>query len=161
LLTATAKEAGIIDVIHAYERKSSVTIRVKEVIQNPDTQDGYGNISPTCLQQGVFDACASFDRKFRLLLRAGIEDAYIILLLVILPNLADMFLHEARSCHTSLDWSLPNHGFKSLRRIVVAFEDGRSTMSFNYLNTVLASPNLKALAVQSDFDWTEETELWQ
>jgi hypothetical protein len=160
LLTAAAKEADIINVIHDYEETSSVITKMEEVILSLAKRDGRIDMSPDFVQRSVFGACASFDRKFCLLLRTGIEDAYVILLIAILPNLTDISLHDARSCDTSLDWPLPRHGFKSLRRVIVDFEAGRSTQCLSYVNTVLASPNFTALAVQSNSQWTAKTSLW-
>jgi hypothetical protein len=90
LLTAAAKEAGIINAIHVYERKSSVIAKREKA----------RNLNTTFLQQQIFGAYPSFDQKFYLLLRAGVEDANVMLLLAILPNLTDISLLEARSCQT-------------------------------------------------------------
>jgi hypothetical protein len=64
----------------------------------------------------------SYDRKFCQILRAGIEDAQVVLLLALLPNIREIFMRGGPDDLNTLTWRA-SHNFESLRDLTVCGPD--------------------------------------
>lgn len=81
----------------------------------------------------------SYDTKFCQLLRAGVEDAQVVLLLAMLPNLQEVFLRGGPHDVKSLEWRA-SHKFASLRKLTVCGGIGEPSWPTGILAIALLSP---------------------
>tara|TARA_R110002003_G_scaffold232_12_gene16818 strand:- start:1302 stop:2891 length:1590 start_codon:yes stop_codon:yes gene_type:complete len=154
LLVQAAKSAGVIKTSFPYEPESSIVKKAKPMLSS-DAAATFPNMFYTY----VFDDAISmgnlpYDRRFCQLLRAGIDDAYAMLLFAILPNVDDVFLRGVQSDPTALEWPTPNHGFKALRRLRAAGVDCQLAWGIGYMNTLLSQTrNLTELLLHNVASW--------
>ncbi|KAH7069086.1 hypothetical protein BKA63DRAFT_520612 [Paraphoma chrysanthemicola] len=154
LLVKAAINAGAITSSFSYEQESSIIKNVKSMLSS-DAEATFPNSFYTYL----FDDTTPmgeipYSQRFCQLLRAGIDDAYAMLLFSILPNVDDIFLRGAMSDPTALEWPTPKHGFKALRRLRAAGVDGQLAWGIGYLNTILSqTSNLTELLLHNVASW--------
>jgi hypothetical protein len=113
-LTAAARDQGVITEIHPYEH-SSYLIEVARKINST------GFDSPEQWYTHAFDrelafSELSYDRKFCQMLRAGLDDPLVVLLVALIPNLKEIIPHEIPSDMHMLHWRT-KHKFTALRRL--------------------------------------------
>ena len=109
MLTRAAIAAGIIVEIFPYELESSI-VRKATLMLSFDAAATLPNLFYTyLLDDAVPMENLPYDRRFCQLLRAGIDDAYAMLLFAILPNVHDIFLRGACRDQTALDWPKTKH----------------------------------------------------
>jgi hypothetical protein len=112
-LTAAARDQGVITEIHPYEH-SSYRIEVARQISST------GFEPPEQWHTNAFDreltfSELSYDRKFSQILRAGLDDPVVVLLVALLPNLKEIIPREIPSDIHISHWRT-KHKFPALRR---------------------------------------------
>ncbi|KAH8724892.1 hypothetical protein GQ44DRAFT_707980 [Phaeosphaeriaceae sp. PMI808] len=154
ILTVAAKAAGVINDIFPYEEESCVLKKVAPMLSTDAVA-----AAPNLFYTYIFDDVLPMDRiphdrKFCQLLRAGVDDAYAMLLFALLPNVNDIFLRGACGHQSTLDWPNTKHGFKALRRLRVACIDAQLAWGVGYLNTLLSlAINLEELLLHNVASW--------
>lgn len=94
-----------------------------------------------------------YDTKFCQLLRTGVEDAQVVLLLAMLPNLQEVFLRGGPHDVKSLEWRA-SHKFASLRKLTVCGEIGDLSWPLGFYNFLLnITPRLEQLRVCFGSSW--------
>jgi hypothetical protein len=143
LYTAAAKAADIITEILPYATKSliikeAVPIKAREL--NPDV----------LWYDLIFDNDTSFNslphnQRFFHILRADIEDPLFVLMVVMLPNVSQIFLRIAPADITALAWPTSKHHFTKLRRLIAYATDGILTWPVGFFNSMLAEGKVETL----------------
>jgi hypothetical protein len=145
LLTQAAQESGVISTIDAYEPTSRL-IDVAETLSpaNEDINEFYPWYEHFFDDKLGFDE-VSYDCKFCQLLRAGVEDAQVVLLFALLHNIRYILLQGGPLDVNSLEWRA-KHKFASLREITVCGTEGDLPWPIGFFNPVLATAsNLEAI----------------
>lgn len=112
LLAEASRTTGVIDEIDPYEQTSRLT----EIMSRAST------ISPSWYTYLFDDHIPTgqipYDRKFCQILRAGLEDAQMVLLLALLPHIRTIICGGGPHHAFSLDWKA-GHKFATLRELIV------------------------------------------
>lgn len=135
LCAQAARAAGVICDIDPYETKS----RLIDVAEHRSRK--FERI-PRPWYKHLFDDGVSFwktpyDRKFCQLLRAGVEDAQVVLLLALLPKLQVIVLRSGPYDSTALEWRA-GHQFASLRELTVCAPRRFSRWHLGFFNALFA-----------------------
>jgi hypothetical protein len=134
-LTQAAIDAGVIKSVLRFEHDSSL-------LQTPEDQQQVGN--------------APYDSKFCELLRTGVDEPLVILLLALLPNLRYLDLYGAPYFAHCLEWR-NTHGFRSLKHLKVCASD-QLGWPLGSLNHALRAGNVETLEVyRASGGWKKET----
>jgi hypothetical protein len=80
----------------------------------------------------------SYDRKFCQLLRAGVDDAQVVLLLALLPNVREVFVRGGPYDVNALAWRA-SHNFESLRDLTVCGTDGEMVWPLSFFNHMFST----------------------
>jgi hypothetical protein len=141
MFTNVAKTAGLIDTILPYEPTSSLVERALSLRALPTS-----NLPEW--HKRIYDPDAdiddvSYDQKFCQLLRAGLEDPLVAILLAILPDVQKIVLHLAPEDNMKLPWKNPPHRFQALRKLFT-----RSDSEYNnliaFFNVLLQGGGMEA-----------------
>ncbi|KAF2114250.1 hypothetical protein BDV96DRAFT_112721 [Lophiotrema nucula] len=119
LFTEAAKANGVIDTILPYETESSLLARLENERFGEQWRPWTDNIP---WQETVFDDQLEYDdipcySIFCQQLRAGIDEPLIQILLAMLPNLRELYLHDIPHDEYALPWLHPRHE-SPLRKLV-------------------------------------------
>ncbi|KAF9694675.1 hypothetical protein EKO04_007551 [Ascochyta lentis] len=153
-LIEAAKATGIIEEVFPYEAESTVISKSKPML-SADVPDGSiwfthvfdNNIASDDIPQ---------DRKFCQLLRAGIDDAYVVLLLSLLPNVREVFLRGVGSDQTALGLPRPYHRYEALRTLKIGCMDRQEAWGIDYIEILLAQAPLEALHLHNASSWCQQ-----
>ncbi|KAF1961705.1 hypothetical protein CC80DRAFT_531548 [Byssothecium circinans] len=134
-IARAAQAAGVIKCITPFSKKNIIaeTVNNSPVLHWDLFHDGSNPIP--------------YDEKFCLLLRAGVEDAYVVLLMAILPNLREVFFNGMPYQETALRWRFPVEGGRKLRRLSALANDPNLSWALQYLNEQMQAPRLEELEV--------------
>jgi hypothetical protein len=131
-LTAAARDQGVITEIHPYEHSSYL-------IEVARQSNSTGFEPPEQWYTHAFDreltfSELSYDRKFCQMLRAGLNDPLVVLLVALLPNLKETIPREIPSDIHMLHWRT-KHELPALRRLKARCcgDDPRCLAFFNSL----------------------------
>ena len=150
MLTEAAKDAGVIADVLPYERKSYVVKQART-----DICDDIGVMGAWYIYAFRRDVAfhdLSYDRKFCQMLRAGIEDPLIVLLMALLPNVHEILLHGVPGDMTVLPWRA-KHNFTALRRMTARGVNGEVTWPIAFFNSVLATSKLETFEASCASSW--------
>lgn len=154
LLTAAAAATGIIKDAYPYEGESTIISKVRPMLSTDVPSDSIWYA--TILGQASTWASVPYDRRFCELLRAGMGDAYAVLLLALLPNLSHIFLRGAGADPTALGLPRPSHAYKALRILKVGSMDFQDAWGLDYLNGILVHAPLEELYLHNASSWCEQ-----
>jgi hypothetical protein len=152
LLAQAAKQAGVVASIFPYERHSVVAVRARAIAV------GYIEFDEdSAWYEYIFDpeisiADIPYDQKFCQLLRAGIQDAHVVLLVALLPNVREMYLHGAPHDLNTLPWRAPLHNFHALRRFGACATDFELEWPAAFFNNMLQIGKLETFETYKPFD---------
>jgi hypothetical protein len=154
-ITQAAKSVGIINSIFPFESNSSI-------VRNMWNRVLHGSSSDRVWYEDIYDVDISiedvpYDQKFCQLLRAGIEDPYVILMLSLLPNVREIFLHAAPEDWNTLPWRVP-HKFEALRQLSARSVEGSSDWPLAFFNNLLEVGKLEILETFGASSWWQHTE---
>lgn len=144
LVTSAAKALGIIDYITPYEPESSLVNKADTLLKAGDEhlpQPWFKHI----FDSNVVTSQVPYTQRFCMLLRAGIEDPYIALLIHMLPNVREILMHGAPDDLNALPWTLPRHKFDSLRKFSALSFDPYNTWPAAFFNILFEGKNLATL----------------
>ncbi|PSN61643.1 hypothetical protein BS50DRAFT_143791 [Corynespora cassiicola Philippines] len=181
-LTSAAKAAGVIHTIFPYEEKSHFLQRLRKLVKKARKHEqaskrvnrvefrigqsnrpiliGQGDqIGPRGWEKHIFDPNLTidevpFDQQFCQLLRAGVDNAYAVLLLGLLPNIQDIVLQTSTIQMDQIPWKLPKHRFKNLRRLHVMAEERNRSWPVAFFEDILKAPKLEKLEVRGSSCWS-------
>ncbi|KAJ8116443.1 hypothetical protein OPT61_g2140 [Boeremia exigua] len=153
LLTAAGMTAGIIKEALPYDPESDIIQKVRSMLPEdaPRGSPWFNNIFGDDAVQNM-----PFDQKFCELLRAGIEDAYVALLLALLQNLKTLFLGGVERDPISIGLSRPLHGFRALQTLKLCCMETQEAWGIDYLESILAGSALKELYVHNASSWCQQ-----
>jgi len=159
-LTDAASSTELISKAQRYGRTSDLIKRLQRPLDRGDwNEDGmwYEYIySPHKHIDKV-----SFDNKFCQLLRAGIEDPQVLLMIALLPNVREIVLRGAPWEHNNLVCNTPLHQFHALRKFTVSATDGGLAWPLSFFNDIIQpANNLETLEVYGAGDWEHVTNVW-
>ncbi|KNG52860.1 hypothetical protein TW65_09315 [Stemphylium lycopersici] len=140
MLAQSAKAAKLIDEILPFDRH---TFHVK----GPDTTRS------NTTHYAEYGMTRAFDRMFCEMLREGIEDPLVVLLIALLPNVTDIVLGGVPSNTLSLCWQ-PNHGFSALRKMTACAIDGEQPWPIEFFRPLLVQSKLESLKVSHATSWS-------
>jgi hypothetical protein len=152
LLAQAAKRIGVVASIFPYEAHSTVVEQARGIAV------GYVELDwDSAWYEYIFDpelsiADIPYDQKFCQLLRAGIQDAHVVLLVALLPNVREMYLHGAPHDLNTLPWKAPLHNFQALRRFGACATDGELEWPPAFFNNVLRIGKLDTFETYKSFD---------
>lgn len=153
LYTTAACDAGIISEVLPYEAKSRIVEKVRPLERN--------NLDPDMpwydfmFDDGTTLRDLSFDRRFCHILRAGLEDPLVILVISALPNVSEILMRAVSSDTNALEWPTPKHQFSKLRRIT-ALTDGPEPFPIFTFNPLLAQGGLNTFEAQNGSSWLSD-----
>jgi hypothetical protein len=128
--TAAAMEAGVIEIILPYETEHNIWSNLMGIAKEAEI-GGIGVLRKW--YQHIYDQSVSindvpYDTQFCKLLRAGLDEAYVALLMALLPNIRELDLYGTPYHSCSLKWRAA-HGFRSLKTFIASaehYEQGNS-----------------------------------
>ncbi|KAF1846507.1 uncharacterized protein K460DRAFT_417571 [Cucurbitaria berberidis CBS 394.84] len=149
LLAEASKAAGVITAVDRYNSKSRVVekcglTRHKPLLVDPWYIHLFDDKVP-------FDEIP-YDRKYCQLLRSGIEDPLVVLLLALLPNVNEIFLRGGPRDVNMLAWRA-HHRFASLRRLIVCGQGDPLIWPVEFFSTILVTTRLESFEVQGGSSW--------
>ncbi|RAR02104.1 ring finger domain protein [Stemphylium lycopersici] len=140
MLAQSAKAAKLIDDVLPFDQ---CTFYVKEMNTTRSNTTSYAKYGMT----------RAFDRMFCEMLREGIEDPLVVLLVALLPNVTEMVLDGVPGDTLSLRWQ-PNHGFSALRKLTACAIDGERPWPIEFFRTLLVQSKLESLKVSHATSWS-------
>jgi hypothetical protein len=129
ILTLAAKDAGIIDAICPYEAESNLVREGRARSHKEGDSENYChreirlyNLEFEAWAEHMYDPMIParsipYDRKFCQLLRAGFDEAYLVLLVAMLPLVRHINIQRVSTNYFSLAWKAPMHRFRTLPTI--------------------------------------------
>ncbi|KAH5277195.1 hypothetical protein HBI70_095320 [Parastagonospora nodorum] len=151
-LAETAKCAGVINAIDTYESSSLLLDKVESMSKDIAVHNSPSRYEHLFGNEVHFNDMP-YDTKFCQLLRTGIEDAQVVLLLAMLPNLHEVFLRGGPHDVKSLEWRA-SHKFASLRKLTVCGETGDLAWPLGFYSFLLnTTPRLEQLRVCFGSSW--------
>jgi hypothetical protein len=154
ILTQAAIAAGVIKSASPFERKSSL-LRTLPLLQQLFQEDDEGWYD-YFYDKDVHIEDVPYDTKFCKLLRTGIDEPFVILLLALLPNLRVLDLYGTPHIAHSLEWRNA-HGFQSLECLTACATDNVLEWPLGFFNHVLG--NVRLLEVlRAGGGWTVDIE---
>jgi hypothetical protein len=153
LLIQAARAAKVITEMVSYEQCSCdimATERWKLI-----KSDSRGYASMRALAPQLRRSNPSFDRTFCQMLRAGVEDPLVVLLIALLPNVSEIFLHGVPGDINALIWR-PQHGFSALRKVTACATNGEKQWPLGFFLPLLARGKLVTLKVSHASSWSLE-----
>jgi hypothetical protein len=153
LLTQAARAAKVITEIVSYEQCGCniMTTESWKLIKTGSP----GDASTRALAPQLRRSDTSYDRMFCQMLRAGIEDPLVVLLIALLPNVREIFLSGVPGDINALVWR-PQHGFAALRRVTACATDGELQWPFAFFLPLLDRGKLVTLKVSHASSWCLE-----
>ncbi|KAL6710349.1 hypothetical protein ACN47E_009295 [Coniothyrium glycines] len=148
--TRAARKVGVITEIFPFEPTSHVLDSAREML----AQD----VDPSRFwYTHAFDKSVScrdigYDRKFCQLLRAGVEDAQIVLLVALLPNVREILFHGVPGEVESLEWRA-GHEFSCLRRLTASVHDSDIIWPIAWIRPLLKSARLEVFEASGASSW--------
>ena len=152
LIAQAAKRIGVVASIFPYEACSVV------VEQGRGMAVGYIELDrDSAWYEHIFDPELSitdipYDQKFCQLLRAGVQDAHVVLLVALLHNVREMYIHGAPHDLNTLPWKTPLHNFQALRRFGACATDGELEWPAAFFNNILRIGKLDTFETYKSFD---------
>ncbi|KAJ4346708.1 uncharacterized protein N0V89_010640 [Didymosphaeria variabile] len=149
LYCRAAQAAGVIAEISPYETKSCIVEQARPMLssQVPDDEPWYTHII-----DGM-----SYDQKFCSMLRAGLEDPVIVLMVALLPNVREMLVRGGPTDRVALEWRAPTHRFSKLRRLTVHAIDGMLSWPIAFFSPILSEGRLDIFEVEMASSWYQDT----
>lgn len=153
MITEAAKMAGVITDVFPFEQESHIVNVAK-----PMKSRGLDSLEPWYTY--VFDRDIAFsqlpyDRKFCQILRAGLEDSLVVLIVALLPNVREILLRDVPCDTTTLTWRA-KHGFSQLRQLTACAFDEQITWPINFFNSVLAKSKLITFEASNASSWYQD-----
>ncbi|KAF2248448.1 hypothetical protein BU26DRAFT_520126 [Trematosphaeria pertusa] len=148
--TEAAKAVGVIRSIPPFSEKS----RIMEKVLSHSDQDSRFDDS-WCLDiygAGLDIKDVPYDDKFCQLLRVGLDDPYVVLLMALLPNLHEMFL-EGSTDADALPWGLPVHALRTLRRFSAKAIDGNLSRPLSFFHGLIQSKAMETFEINGAGSW--------
>jgi hypothetical protein len=154
-ITQAAKSVGIISSIFPFEQSSSIVRKIWNQVLN-------GLSSDRVWYEYIYDADiriedVPYDQKFCQLLRSGVEDPYVVLMLALLPNIREIFLHAAPADWNTLPWRVP-HNFDALRHFSARSVEGDSDWPLAFFSNLLGAGKLEILETFGTSSWWQHRE---
>ena len=161
MFTDAAKAAGVITKVFDFESESYVVAAARKTgLRDVDeSQTWYTHAFDPYIPTSDID----YDRKFCQLLRAGSEDPLIVMLVALLPNVREIYLHGVPLDINTLEWRA-SHGFTALRRLTACASDELSPWPVAFFNKVLEQGRLDVFEAESASSWYIEvgqSEQWE
>jgi hypothetical protein len=120
--TNAARKTGVISDISPYEVESKLLNRLGRFRGENVSDDDSSTLGDNGMVwlRHAFETDldmdhVSYDEKFCRLLRASIEDPLVVLLVALLPNLREIYIHGTPFAQLNLPWRAPRHQFQSLK----------------------------------------------
>lgn len=154
--TEAAQNTGIIQKVWPYEPSSPLVDKSKAA-HNHGIRGVENEWDPYIFRSMVTINTVPYDQRFCLLLRAGLEDPYVTLMMALLPNVRELIVHAAPSDVHALPWQIPKHGFKQLRHFVAAATDGELPWPIAYFNEVFKVGRLDCVQICKGSCWWDES----
>jgi len=155
-LTQAAIASGVIETAAPFEPESSLlqTMWIQQQMFDEDDREGWQDYF---YDQDVHIENVPYEAKFCKLLRTGIDEPLVILLLALLPNLRYLDLYGTPHVAHSLEWRNA-HAFRSLERLTACATDHELEWPIAFFNHVLRAGNVQTLEVyRATGGWKEDS----
>ncbi|KAL1596980.1 hypothetical protein SLS60_008562 [Paraconiothyrium brasiliense] len=139
LYCRAARAAGVITGIAPYETNSRIVDQARPKLSSSPVPDP---VWYTHIIKGM-----SYDQRFCSMLRAGLEDPVIVLMVALLPNVREMVVRGGPTDRLALEWRAPTHRFAKLRRLTVHSIDGVLSWPIAFFNPVLSEGRLEIFEI--------------
>lgn len=153
MLTNAAKHTRIITDILPYESTSYLFQYAKNILIS-DLRLGelwYNRAFDPILVYSEL----SYDRKFCQMLRAGVEDPLVVLLVGMLPNVREIHLQQVPCNRHALTWR-SYHGSTKLRRLKACIDAPEASWPIAFFNQILARGKLETFEAEEASSWYRE-----
>jgi hypothetical protein len=151
MYTAAAKAAGLIAEVVPYSKTSQIVEAARPM--RPHDLDPEKRWYDLLFGDETSFSSISYDKRFCHILRAGIDDPLVVLIVAMLPNVSEIRLDGAPADVTALSWQTPNHRFTKLRRLTAAAIDDTLTWPVGFFNSVLAEAKLEIFEANTCSSW--------
>lgn len=152
LATQAAKLVGVIETIDTYAPTSRLLDRYDARVIAENTVNGEAPWYDYMIDDHLTWEVTPYDRKFCQLLHAGVEDAQVVLLLALLPNVQDILMRGGPHMLMALPWRA-SHNFQALRTLTVCGTMDLVWPLGNLVDLLRGTPRLTSLQVQSASSW--------
>jgi hypothetical protein len=153
LLIQAARAAKVITEMVSYEQCSCNIMATER--WKPIKTGSMGYVSTRAFAPQLRRSGPSYDRTFCQMLRAGVEDPLVVLLIALLPNVREIFLYGVPGDINALVWR-PQHGFTALRRVTACATDGELQWPLAFFLPLLERGKLVNLKVSHASSWCLE-----
>ncbi|KAF2009952.1 hypothetical protein BU24DRAFT_427993 [Aaosphaeria arxii CBS 175.79] len=143
-LTECAKAQGLITDILSFKERSPI-LKIMKDFEGMLSRSDELVLPPNVYDDDMKDGDVPLDRRFCDHIRLGLEDALIILLLSLSPNLQAIRLDGVSPDPLSLGWDLDGFDFPELRRLTVSGDSGLIPFHIATLERQLLSKKLQTL----------------
>ncbi|KAF3044477.1 hypothetical protein E8E11_000738 [Didymella keratinophila] len=151
MYTAAAKAAGLIIEVVPYGATSHIVDMARRMRrENMDSEKQWYDL--------LFGDETSFskipyDKRFCLILRAGLDDALVVLMVAMLPNVSEIYLDSTPADAIALPWKSSRYHFSNLRRLTAAPIDDTTTWPLGFFNPVFAEAKLETFEAHTCSFW--------
>ncbi|KAJ4379545.1 hypothetical protein N0V86_004726 [Didymella sp. IMI 355093] len=151
MYTAAAKTSGLIAEVVPYSKTSQIVEAARPMrLDDLDPEKRWYDL---LFGDETSFRSTTYDKRFCHILRAGIDNPLVVLIVVMLPNVSDICLDGAPANVTALSWQTPNYRFAKLRRLTAAAIDDTLTWPVGFFNSVLVEAQLKIFEANTCSSW--------
>lgn len=151
MYTAAARAAGLIAEVVPYSTTSRIVDAVRSM--RLDDLDPKVHWYDLLFNDETSLKSVSYDKRFCHILRAGIDDPLVVLIVAMLPNVSEIRVDGAPADNTALTWQTPSHRFSKLRRLTARAIDDTLTRPVGFFTSVLAEAKLETFEADNCSSW--------